>query len=246
LSVARDVVVSGFRQVSNPYEGLDLEDTDPRLGLVGKTIYDIRNVTPQNGVQFLHMEIARNCAYVRSLLKSQGVTNGPLKQIIDHWMALGLVSYTKYTSVMRLVLKYERNPCWYEADPELLRTKSGRPPTLTEKMRERYVTDEVVDRGGQFVHGGKAAKYVEAKRREGLQFRVEHADVSTALGRANRLGALKGLAGKGSVQTTEVHVAMVSLDSRVKVIRKAMDKSGPRYLAEHSLFGALNTAIRTT
>jgi hypothetical protein len=161
-------------------------------------------------------------------------------------MALGLVAYTKYTSVMRLVLKCERNPCWYEADPELLRTKSGRPPTLTEKMREGYVTEEVVGRGGRSVHGGKAAKYVEAKRREGLQFRVEHADVSTKLGRANRLGALKSLAGKGSVQTAEVHVAMMSLDSRVKVIRKAMDKSGPRYLGEHSLFGALNTAIRTT
>ena len=39
---------------------------------------------------------------------------------------------------------------------------------------------------------------------------------------------------------------MMSLDPRVKVIKRAMDKSGPRYLGEHSLYGALNAAIRTT
>jgi hypothetical protein len=147
---------------------------------------------------------------------------------------------------MRVVAKYERNPCWYENDPEKFRTKAGPPPTMTEKMRSEYVDTEVTGRGGRSVGGAKAKRHIEKMRNEQLQFRLDSANVKTKRGREDRDGALKGMGKRLHYQTAEVHIALMSLDPRVKVIKKAMDKSGPRYLGEHSLYGALNTAVRTS
>ena len=66
---------------------------------------------------------------------------------------------------------------------------------------------------------------MEKRKIEQPKWRVANADRTTKRGKSDREGALKAPEGKMHSQTAEVHIAMMSLDPRVKVIKRAMDKS---------------------